>query len=123
MIAEPPTATCRLEDNRPYEGLMQAAQNGDGQACLQLLERIMPRLQMMVRGQRGFLDAVDIDDIARDTLDSVYAVRATYDPTRPFMSWLMAIARNRLADSGRRDARHNGNFMRKSTKGRSRASR
>jgi RNA polymerase sigma factor (sigma-70 family) len=32
-------------------------------------------------------------------------VRATYDPNRPFMPWLLAIVRNRLADGARRYAR------------------
>jgi RNA polymerase sigma-70 factor (ECF subfamily) len=36
---------------------------------------------------------------------SLHAVRATYDPERPFMPWLLAIARNRLADSARRYSR------------------
>lgn len=86
---------------------MQAAQGGDGQAYAQLLKKITPRLLQMVRAQRRFLDAADIDDIVQEILISLHAVRATYDPRRPFMPWLMAIARNRLADSGRRDARQN----------------
>lgn len=100
-----PMTTSRPKDNRPYETLMQAAQDGDSQAYLYLLKKITPRLQQMVRGQRRFLDATDIDDIVQDILVSLHAVRATYDPRRPFMPWLMAIARNRLADSGRRHAR------------------
>jgi len=90
---------------------MQAAQRGDGQAYVKLLKQITPRLQMMVRSQRRFLDAADIDDIVQEILISLHSVRATYDPSRPFMPWLMAIARNRLADSGRRDARRNANVV------------
>lgn len=86
---------------------MQAAQVGDARAYLHLLKQITPRLQQMVRGQRRFLPAADIEDIVQDILVSLHAVRATYDPQRPFMPWLMAIARNRLADSGRRQARQN----------------
>jgi RNA polymerase sigma factor (sigma-70 family) len=97
--------TSRPEDDRPYETLMQAAQNGDSQAYVHLLKKIRPRLQQMVRGRRRFLDAADIDDVVQDILVSLHAVRATYDPRRPFMPWLMAIARNRLADTGRRHAR------------------
>jgi RNA polymerase sigma-70 factor (ECF subfamily) len=41
----------------------------------------------------------------QDILLSVHTVRATYDPTRPFLPWLMAIARNRTADMARRHAR------------------
>jgi RNA polymerase sigma-70 factor (ECF subfamily) len=38
----------------------------------------------------------------------MHAVRATYDPRRPFMPWLMAIVRHRIADGGRRYGRHEG---------------
>ena len=41
----------------------------------------------------------------QDILLSVHAVRATWDPRRPFIPWLLAIARNRLADGVRRYAR------------------
>jgi RNA polymerase sigma factor (sigma-70 family) len=40
-----------------------------------------------------------------DILLSVHSVRATYDPQRPFMPWLIAITRNRLADAARRYVR------------------
>ena len=99
--------TRRQEDDRPFESLMQAVQDGDAQAYVQLLKEITPRLQQMVRRQRRFLAAADVDDIVQEILISLHAVRATYDPRRPFMPWLMAIARNRLADSGRRYARQN----------------
>jgi RNA polymerase sigma-70 factor (ECF subfamily) len=99
--------TSRPDDDRPFEALMQAVQNGDAEAYVELLKRITPRLQQMVRNQRRFLDAADIDDIVQEILVSLHAVRATYDPRRPFMPWLMAITRNRLADSGRRHARRN----------------
>jgi RNA polymerase sigma-70 factor (ECF subfamily) len=36
---------------------------------------------------------------------SLHAVRATYDPERPFLPWLLAIARNRMVDSARRYGR------------------
>ena len=35
--------------------------------------------------------------------------RATYDPRRPFMPWLMAIAHNRMVDSVRRNSRRLNN--------------
>jgi RNA polymerase sigma-70 factor (ECF subfamily) len=58
-----------------------------------------------VRAQRKFLRTEDVEDLVQDILLSLHAVRATYDPRRPFMPWLMAIARNRLADGARRYAR------------------
>ena len=41
----------------------------------------------------------------QEILLSLHAVRATYDPARPFLPWLLAILRHRLADDARRYAR------------------
>src|SRR5687768_4203096 len=84
---------------------MRAAQAGDGEAYLQLLERIMPRLRQIVGRRRGFAGPEDVEDLVQDILLSLHAVRATYDPGHPFMPWLLAIVRNRLADGARRYAR------------------
>jgi RNA polymerase sigma-70 factor (ECF subfamily) len=84
---------------------MRDAQTGDARAYARLMKEITPRLRNFLRGQRRFLSADDIEDLVQDVLLSVHAVRATYDPGRPFMPWLMAIARNRLADSARQHAR------------------
>lgn len=43
-----------------------------------------------------------IDDLVQDTLLSVHAKRATFDPARPFLPWLAAIARYRWIDALRR---------------------
>jgi RNA polymerase sigma factor (sigma-70 family) len=92
-------------DDRALMSLMQAAQAGDTHAYARLLDEITPRLRRLVRAQRKFLRTEDIEDLVQDILLSLHAVRATYDPRRPFMPWLMAIARNRLADGARRYAR------------------
>jgi RNA polymerase sigma factor (sigma-70 family) len=92
-------------DDQALATLMQSAQAGDTQAYVQLLEKITPRLRQIVRSQRRFLNADDIEDLVQDVLLSLHAVRATYDPRRPFMPWLMAITRNRLADGARRHGR------------------
>jgi RNA polymerase sigma-70 factor (ECF subfamily) len=92
-------------DDRALTSLMQAAQAGDAHAYAQLLDEIAPRLRRIVRGQRRFLKTEDIEDLVQDILLSLHAVRATYDPQRPFMPWLMAIMRNRLADGARRYTR------------------
>ncbi len=94
-----------VPQDEPFGGLMRAAQAGDARAYARLLKEITPRLRNFLRGQRRFLGADDIEDLVQDVLLSLHAVRATYDPERPFMPWLMAIARNRLADSARRYAR------------------
>lgn len=86
--------------------LMRAAQAGDGDAYRALLTAITPRVRRVVRSRRAFLDVADVEDLVQDVLLSVHAVRATYDPARPFMPWLMAIVRHRLADAARRYSRH-----------------
>jgi len=91
------------------ELLMQAAQAGDASAYRALLNHITPRLRRMIQNYRRFLDNGEIEDIVQDVLISMHSVRATYDARRPFLPWLMAIARNRLADSGRKWARRFAN--------------
>ena len=85
---------------------MQTAQTGDAAAYVRLLEEIAPRIRRIVRGHWKFLGAEDTEDIVQDILLSLHAVRATYDPERPFMPWLLAITRNRLTDGARRYLRH-----------------
>jgi RNA polymerase sigma-70 factor (ECF subfamily) len=86
--------------------LMRNAQDGDGAAYADLLRDVVPLLRRLVHARRRFLQISDIEDIVQDILLSLHAVRATYDPQRPFMPWLNAIAHNRIADSGRRHRRH-----------------
>jgi RNA polymerase sigma-70 factor (ECF subfamily) len=95
------------EDQR-LSRLMQDAQRGDSDAYVRLLEEIVPRLRRFVRGQWKVAGAEGVEDLVQDVLLSMHAVRATYDPQRPFMPWLIAIVRNRIADSGRRFSRHEG---------------
>ena len=84
---------------------MRAAQAGDRNAYTALLGALAPLVKATVRRRFGFLQSQDIDDLVQDVLLSVHAARATYDPARPFLPWLMAIARNRMADGARRYAR------------------
>src|SRR5262245_34792565 len=95
----------RQRDDHALATLMQAAQGGDTQAYVLLLKEITPRLRQIVRAQCRFLKIEDIEDLVQDILLSLHAVRATYDPRRPFMPWLMAIIRHRLADRARRYTR------------------
>ena len=85
--------------------LMAAAQTGDKEAYEQLLESVTPMLRRVVRRQRAFLGADEVEDLVQEILLSVHVARTTYDPGRPFTPWLLAITRNRLADGARRHAR------------------
>ena len=94
-----------VDDDERLATLMTRAQQGDADAYKELLSDLVPRVRHLVRRRRSFLGATDIEDLVQEVLLSVHAVRATYDPGRPFLPWLLAIARNRLADGARRYAR------------------
>jgi len=91
--------------------LMRRAQGGDADAYRDLLAAIAPRIRHFVRRRRGFAGADTVEDIVQDVLVSVHAVRATYDPERPFTPWLSAIVRHRLADHARRHFRQHAHEM------------
>ncbi|MGH9161035.1 MAG: sigma-70 family RNA polymerase sigma factor [Vicinamibacteraceae bacterium] len=85
--------------------LMQAAQSGDAEAYVRLLQEVTPRIRHIVHRRRQGRSDEECEDLVQDVLLSVHAVRATYNPQRSFMPWLLAIVRNRLADGARRYAR------------------
>lgn len=93
----------------PLGELMRAAQDGDGGAYLKLLTEVTPLLRRSIQRHYSFLQLSDVEDILQDILMSLHAVRATYDPARPFLPWLMAIARNRMTDAARRYGRRAAN--------------
>lgn len=88
---------------------MRAAQDGDSAAYLRLLQEVTPLLRRVVRQQRKFLQPCDVEDLVQDILLSLHSVRATYDPARPFLPWLLTIARNRMVDGSRRQIRRTAN--------------
>ena len=95
----------RTREDQQFADLMKAAQTADVCAYVQLLDEVAPKIRRIVRGRWKFLGGDDTEDIVQDVLLSLHAVRSTYDPQRPFMPWLLAITRNRLADAMRRYAR------------------
>jgi RNA polymerase sigma factor (sigma-70 family) len=95
----------RSEEDRRLSLLMRAAQNGDRAAYTKLLEDVAVRLRRAIRGRNAYLQTADVEDLVQDVLMSLHVARATYQPDRPFIPWLMAIARNRVADGARRYAR------------------
>jgi RNA polymerase sigma-70 factor, ECF subfamily len=96
--------TANIDDDGDFTALMRAAQAGDPDAYVELLIKVAPRVRRIVRARWTYVGE-DIEDITQDTLLSLHAVRATYDPQRPFMPWLFAIIKNRIADAARRHAR------------------
>lgn len=95
----------RTADDERLGALMRAAQAGDAAAYLTLLQEIAPRVRQTILRRRGPTAAAGVEDLVQDVLLSVHVARASYDPYRPFLPWLLAIVRNRLADGARRYAR------------------
>ena len=97
------------DDHPEWSRLMAAAQDGDAGAYQQLLRDIAPLLRRVAARRLYSAPTTDIEDVVQDVLLSVHAVRHTYDPARPFLPWLMAIQRHRLADWLRRSMRRSAN--------------
>lgn len=85
--------------------LMERAQAGDETAYLDLLQQISLIVRSATRRRDQRLQHADIEDIVQDVLVSVHLVRATYDPSRPFLPWLLTIVHNRMIDRYRKFAR------------------
>lgn len=83
-----------------WQELMRAAQDGDNAAYARLLSEILPMLRRVVAYK--WPRAPDIEDVVQEVLLSMHTVRHTYDPTRPFMPWLLTIATRRAIDAARR---------------------
>jgi RNA polymerase sigma factor (sigma-70 family) len=87
--------------------LMQAAQSGDPIAYQRVLKACVPIAAATARGTGVAPDRVD--DVVQDTLLTLHRALPTYDPARPFLPWLRAIATRRAIDSlrlhGRRGSR------------------
>ncbi len=83
--------------------LMAHAQGGEQEAYLRLLEEITPYVRSLAA--RCHRDPGDIEDTVQDVLLTVHAVRHTYDLTRPFGPWLVAIANRRITDRLRAQGR------------------
>ena len=82
---------------------MARAQDGDRVAYRRLLEDVTPYLRALVSRHRAL--SGEGEDTEQDILLSLHAVRHTYDPSRPFGPWLVAIARRRIIDRLRRRGR------------------
>ena len=96
-----PAVTDELE--RRLARLMAAAQAGDAPAYQALLRDCVPVIAASARRQGVTADRVD--DVVQEVLITIHRARATYDPARPFLPWLRAIAQRRAIDGLRRHGR------------------
>lgn len=82
--------------DRQLSDLMRKAQDGDRLAYEALLTVVMPLVRAFTRTRLP--DADGVEDVAQETLLAIHRDRHTWDPARPFLPWMYAIARNRLLD-------------------------
>ena len=90
-------------DGVRWARLMAAAQDGDQAGYARLLREIVPMIRAVARHHHRASDRVD--DVVQDVLLTLHRIRHTYDPARPFMPWLIAVARRRSIDALRRRTR------------------
>ncbi len=89
-------------DEASLQRLMALAQGGDAMAYRTVL---LACQRWLMRYFSGRIVPAQVDDLIQETLASLHAKRASYDPSRPFLPWLAAIARYRWVDQLRRTYR------------------
>jgi len=95
---------CQLKGHR-LSKLMRAAQDGDRASYDLVLRESVPSIRGFILSRTRLLSRQNIEEVVQDVLRSVHRARKTYDPERPFTSWLLAITRYRLTDHRRRFSR------------------
>jgi RNA polymerase sigma factor (sigma-70 family) len=98
-----PAGSASVTRDVDWSILMARAQEGDRAAYHRLLQEITPYLRSLAT--RRYRDANDAEDSVQDVLLTLHSIRQTYDPTRPFAPWLVAIANRRFIDRLRRQGR------------------
>jgi RNA polymerase sigma-70 factor (ECF subfamily) len=97
------------DEDDPLQHLWLKAQRGDEIAYRAALGGISARVRAFLRRRMGGTPD-DVEDLVQETLVALHLKRSSYDPAFPLMSWVLAIARHKLADHwrrrGRRDALH-----------------
>ncbi|MCB2088663.1 MAG: sigma-70 family RNA polymerase sigma factor [Sphingomonadaceae bacterium] len=84
-----------IADEKTLSRLMAASQRGDKRAYATLLEEAS---RWLTRYFRRKIAPEHLDDLVQEVLVSLHRKRASYDPARPFLPWLAAIARYRWVD-------------------------
>jgi RNA polymerase sigma-70 factor (ECF subfamily) len=95
------------EDPR-WRDWMLAAQQGDRASYAALLKAMTPLLRRAARARWPRADAATLEDAVQETLLALHLSRHLYDPSRPFMPFLLGILRFRGADVMRRHRRMSG---------------
>ena len=84
-----------IADEASLAHLMRASQKGDQSSYRVLLSEVQLWLERYFRRR---VAPAQLDDLVQEILMAVHNKRGTWDPSRPFLPWLAAIARYRWVD-------------------------
>lgn len=97
-----------IADEATLARLMAASQTGDKAAYNVLLSEIGMWLERYFRRR---VPPHQLDDLVQDVLLALHHKRSSYDPSRPFIPWLSAIARYRWVDHLRKVYKHETDLL------------
>lgn len=103
-----PVVKLQTSSDDRWSELMRLGQQGDKAAYETLLFEVKNLIRGYLR-KRVSSDTL-IEDLTQEVLLAVHSGRHTYDPSRSFRGWLMAITRNRLIDYWRGEQRRIGSI-------------
>ena len=83
---------------------MRAERCGDAAAYSRLLRDVADLLRKLIRARlaRLGLGVDETEDVVQEVLIGLHNKRHTWDATRPFLPWLYAVTRYKVADAARR---------------------
>jgi RNA polymerase sigma-70 factor (ECF subfamily) len=84
---------------------MAAAQEGDQASYARLLSELTVFLRRLARQEWPRGNAADIEDVVQETLLTLHVSLHTFDPSRPFIPWLLTLLKRRAVDGVRRRVR------------------
>lgn len=96
--------TMSVTEAQRWPLLMKRAQAGDREAYNQLLKALVPVIRAFVR--RKIANEALVEDVIQETLLAIHRVRHTWDPQRPLLPWVAAIASARAIDALRQYGRN-----------------
>lgn len=97
-----------IAEEATFARLMAAAQKGDKPAYNVLLSEAGLWLERYFRRR---VPPHQLDDLVQDVMMALHSKRHTYDPSRPFLPWLAAIARYRWVDQLRKVYKHEATLL------------
>jgi RNA polymerase sigma-70 factor (ECF subfamily) len=97
-----------VADEATLARLMAASQKGDKAAYNVLLSEAGMWLERYFRRR---VPPHQLDDLVQDVLLALHNKRSSWDPTRPFLPWLSAIARYRWVDHLRKVYKHEADLL------------